>query len=155
MFPSQQSLASRNPFGLEIKDRLKHQNKFTATKSMTEVAFEFATLTRRISVTGVEKLNYPTGSMFGIIKCLIGVFEKEFRIIAVPRRERNPNTDAGVNFSTVNYKRTLKVANNSSCQGGSDCRILYIGDDDSNSFSTQSCDQINLPHRLPKTATLN
>ena len=74
MPPSQQSLASRNRFGLEIKDRLKHQKKFTALKSITEVAFEFATLTRRISVAVVEKLNYPAGSMFGIVKRLIGIF---------------------------------------------------------------------------------
>jgi hypothetical protein len=59
---------------VEIKDGLKHQKKFTATKSRTQVAFEFATLARRISVTGVEKLNYATGSMFGIIERLIGAF---------------------------------------------------------------------------------
>ena len=153
VLPSQQSLASRNPFGLEIKDRLKHQKEFTATKSITEVAFEFATPTRRISVAGVEKLNYPTGSMFGIIKCLIGIFQEKFRTIAVPRRERNPNTGASVNFSTINHKRTLKAANNSSCQGSSDCRIRYIGDDYSEFVSTQSRDQINLPHRLLKAAT--
>ena len=74
MLPPQQSLASRNLFGLEIKNRLKHQKKFTAMKSITEVAFEFATLTGGIPVGGVEKLNHATGSMFGIIKSLIGTF---------------------------------------------------------------------------------
>ena len=75
MLPPQQSLASRNLFSLEIKDRLKHQKEFTALKSRTEVAFEFATLTRRIFVAVIKKLNYPTGSMFGIIKSLIGILQ--------------------------------------------------------------------------------